>query len=148
MRLLSGPPDAPSRMNTNKGPGHSALVALRMREWFASDVLNIETASEAGDQASVNAIIPAVGDGAIALHIHDDVETPGESGLTALPWFSTQPFQNGVDVYMPAADPPAGTITITNLPRGDAEQPQTLNFPNWASDNHLIMVMFSDYAQP
>jgi hypothetical protein len=59
----------------------------------------------------------------------------------------TGPFQTTSDVYMPAADPPDGTITLTNLPRGDASKPQVLRFPNWASAGHLITVMFSDYAQ-
>jgi hypothetical protein len=57
------------------------------------------------------------------------------------------PFQSGVDVYMPAATPPDGTITFTNFPRGDRMKPQVIRTPNWASNNHLISVMFSDFPQ-
>jgi hypothetical protein len=81
------------------------------------------------------------------LHLHDDAATPGQTTLAPLPWFPTQPFQTGADVFMPANDKPDGTITLTNLPRGDTKRPQTLRVPNWASTNHTIMVMFSDYAQ-
>ena len=151
VRLLSGPRDAPSRANANLGEGHAMLIALRMREWTADDVLDIETRSGAGDQAAVNAINPAVlalsRVPPIAIHIHDAAASPGNSTVEGLPWFIEQPFQTGVDVFMPAATPPNGTITITNLPRGDAAKPQLLNVPNWASSQHTIMVMFSDYPQ-
>ena len=69
----------------------------------------------------------------IGLHVHDDVATPGETTLAPLPYFSEQPFQSGIDVYLPASPDADGTITATNLPRGDAGRPQTLNVPNWPS---------------
>jgi len=155
-RILSGAPDAPSRVNANITPDHANLIVLRMREWYAtddpdlpgdeSDVLEISTERPSGGAAPVNAIQSFVANGAIALHIHDDAATPKESSLSALPFFSTQPFQTGVDVYMPAAEPADGTITVKNLPRGDASAPQVLRFPNWSAENHTVMVMFSDYA--
>ncbi|HKO94858.1 MAG TPA: hypothetical protein VJU61_27080, partial [Polyangiaceae bacterium] len=58
-----------------------------------------------------------------------------------------QPFQTGADVYMPAADPTDGVITLTSLPRGDASKPQVLSMPNWPSDKHTIMVYFNDYVR-
>lgn len=156
VRLLSGDPDtSATRQNTNSGDGHTAIVAIRMREWYAmddadnpgdeSDILEIGTKSGSGDQAAVNVITSFVGNGAIALHLHDDAATPGETTLGELPYFSGQPFQSGVDVYMPAAEPPDGTITVTNYPRGDRSQPQVLNLPNWASSGHFVNVMFNDF---
>lgn len=157
-RLLSGPPDSPARVNTNVGEGHVALTALRMREWLPSDVLKIETESEAGDQSSDNVITEenvskmtnvmgrSVGE-PIAIYIHDDAATPGETTLEKLPWFPDQFFQTGIDVFIPGADPANGTISITNLPRGDASKPQTINVPNWSSVDHVIMVVFSDFPQ-
>jgi pimeloyl-ACP methyl ester carboxylesterase len=153
-RLLTGPPDSPTRLNTNRGPNHAAVIALRMREWYGtddadnpadeSDILEVSTASAAGDQPVINAVTPRLENGSIAIHIHDDVATPGESTLGDLPNL-TGPFQVTSDVFMPAADPPNGTITFKNLPRGDASRPQVVNFPNWASEGHIVMVMFTDY---
>jgi hypothetical protein len=124
---------------------------MRMREWYSADdpdlpgdetdVLEIST--DGG--APVDAITDFVGNGGIALHIHDDAATPGTSSLSALPYFSDQPFQSGIDVFMPASDPPGGTITITNLPRGDASRPQTHTVPNWPSSGHAISLVFSDH---
>lgn len=152
VRLLSGPPTTASRMNTNVGDGHSALIVSRMREWKRSDILEISTTSASGgERAKVNAIVAGVGKdtgfASIGIHIHDDAATPQESSLMLLPWFSSQPFQTGVDVYIPAADPPDGTVTITSMPRGDTSKPQTLRVPNWRSSGHISSVVFTDYAQ-
>ena len=151
VRLLSNPADSPTRVNTNVGDGHSAIIATRMREWYAvddpdldgdqSDTLAIST--DGGE--AVDAVPDFVGNSTIGIHVHDDAATPAVSSLAALPYFSEQPFQSGVDVYMPSTADGSGTITVTNVPRGDAGRPQTLNVPNWPSSLHAISVVFTDY---
>jgi len=151
VRLLSSPPDGTTRANTNVGDGHASIVAIRMREWYAEDDPDLpgderdvlEVSSDGGEP--VNVMTDFVGNGAIGLHLHDDAATPGESTLAALPYFSSQPFQSGVDVFMPASEAADGTITVTNTPRGDTGRPQTLNVPNWPSSGHSISVMFADH---
>ncbi|MEP1124762.1 MAG: hypothetical protein ABJH68_12830 [Ilumatobacter sp.] len=150
VRLLSSPPDGATRTNTNTGDDHSSLVVSRMREWYAVDDADLE-----GDERDVleistdggpvvDAIVDFVGNGAIGLHIHDDAATPGETTTTALPYFSEQPFQSGIDVFIPASADGSGTITVTNLPRGDTDDPQTLNVPNWPSSTHAISIVLND----
>jgi len=146
VRLLSGPPDSSSRMNTNVSDMHATLVAARQREWLESDVIEVSTKSPSGDQPVVNAMTRAAGEAlSIGIQIHDDAASPRESSLDALPYFSSQAFQYGVDVFMPAADPPNGTITLRNLPRGDMAKPQVINVPNWQSSKHHISISFSDF---
>jgi pimeloyl-ACP methyl ester carboxylesterase len=161
VRLLSSPPDGPTRANTNVGDGHAAIIVMRMREWYGNDttavpgdqrdVLDIATSGPGIDEEPVNAVASRMGNGTIGLHFHDDAATPGQTTLAALPYFSTQPFQNGADVYMPASTAtggggvPAGTVTVTNIPRGATDDPQTLNVPNWPSSRHAISVVFTDY---
>ncbi|MET0388870.1 MAG: alpha/beta fold hydrolase, partial [Polyangiales bacterium] len=148
VRLLSGPPDSASRMNTNTGDGHAAITVSRQREWLETDTLEIGTKTATTDQPAVNALTPAAGAAlSIGIQIHDDAASPGESSLDALPYFSEQAFQYGVDVYMPASDPPDGTITLTNAPRGDASKLQVLHVPNWQSSKHHIAISFSDFPQ-
>ena len=93
----------------------------------------------------VDAITDFVGNGAIGLHVHDDAATPGESTLGPLPYFADQPFQSGIDVFLPASPDGSGTITVTNIPRGDTSDPQVLNVPNWPSSTHAISVVFTDW---
>lgn len=146
VRLLSSPPDGTTRANTNTGEGHTAIIVMRMREWHAegnsSDVLEVGVDGE----DPVDVMVDYVGNGAIGLHIHDDAATPGETTLAPLPYFSEQPFQSGIDVYLPAAPDGAGTITITNLPRGASARPQTINVPRWSSSEHSVSVVFTDWA--
>jgi pimeloyl-ACP methyl ester carboxylesterase len=155
VRLLSSPPDGDTRANTNVGDDHASLIAIRMREWYANvdpdddgderDVLEITTRADGADEDAVDAIVEFVGNGAIGLHIHDDAATPGETTRAPLPYFSDQPFQNGIDVFLPASDAADGTISVRNIPRGDTARPQTLNVPNWPSSGHSISVVFTDY---
>lgn len=152
VRLLSGPDDSDTRSNTHIGDGHVAIVMSRMREWFGNhpsagnDIVEIGTRSPGkGDQPSLNVITPEVGIDTIGLHIHDDAATPGQTTLEPLPYFPDQAFQYGMDVYMPATDPPDGTVTVSLVPRGKPEFRQTLNFPNWASSKHRIGVVFNDH---
>jgi len=151
VRLLSSGADSPTRVNTNVGDDHSAIIAMRMREWYAVDDADLDgdqsdnllISTDGGD--AVDALPDFVGNAAIGIHIHDDAATPAVSSLAALPYFSEQPFQSGVDVYMPASADGSGTITVTNIPRGDAGRSQTLNVPNWPSSLHAISVVFADY---
>jgi hypothetical protein len=146
VRLLSGPPDSPARVNSNTGDHHAAVTALRMREWTKADVIEVSTKSKSGDQPVVNAVTSETGEGSIGFYIQDDAATPAETTLKLLPWFPMQAFQTGVDVFIPAADPPDGTITIRSLPRGDESKPQVLNIPNWSSKKHTIMAVFNDFV--
>ncbi len=145
VRLLSSGPDGPIRRNTNLGEDHAALVITRMREWHATGDADVLEIGVAGGEP-VDVITDFVGNNAIGLHVHDDAATPGESTLAKLPYFGEQPFQSGIDVYLPASPEADGTITARNLPRGDAGRPQTLNVPDWPSSGHVVSLVFSDWA--
>lgn len=160
VRLLSSPPGSPITINTITGPNHAAAVIIRNREWWTihpsgqEDILKIGTISPSrGDQPTVNVLEnvksgdpTVVGTNAIGIHVHDN-PADGVSSLQVIPFFATQAFQTGVDVYMPATTPPDGTITFWNAPRGDTTRPQVVNVPNWASNAHRITVNFNDYVQ-
>jgi pimeloyl-ACP methyl ester carboxylesterase len=159
VRLLSVAPGSPTLVNTVTGPNHAAAVVIRYREYWTthpggqSDVLEISTRSPSrGNQPPANALQNVLSDGiavgtsAIGLHLHDN-PADGVSSLSLIPYFGTVSFQNGADVYMPATEPPDGTITFSSAPRGDLARRQVLNTPNWASDAHRISVNLNDYVQ-
>ena len=144
VRLLSGPPDSDARVHSFTGD-HTNLTVSRMREWTPEDKLEVGMA----DQSAKNVISDATGANRIAIYLQDDPATPKESSLGLLPWFPEQPFQTGVDLYLPAsAAEPNATIKLTNHPRGDSDHKQVINVPNWPSSEHTISVLFSDYPQP
>ena len=158
VRLLSSPPNSGISQNTITGPNHAAAVLIRYREWWTTnpsgqeDILRISTKSRTrGNQPPVNVLQNVISSGLVVgapvgVHVHDN-PADGVSSLNVIPFFATQPFQTGVDVYMPATTRPDGTITFYNAQRGDTSRPQVLNTPNWASDAHRISVNLNDYVQ-
>lgn len=155
LRVQAVAPNSAILANTNVGPNHAAGVVLRYREWWRShgaqnDNLEISTTSGAGNQPVRNVLERVTGDIA-GVHVHDNTASPRSTTLDPLNYFSSQPFQTGVDVYMPGANPPNGTITFANNPRGNAALRQVMRIPNWASmagtTRHGFLVEFNDYAQ-
>lgn len=57
------------------------------------------------------------------------------------------PFMSGIDLFMPAADPPDKTINLELMPRGSDGGKQVLNVPNWPSSTGMITVHFNDFYQ-
>jgi pimeloyl-ACP methyl ester carboxylesterase len=153
LRLQLATPSSASFQNTNRGPNHSVAVIVRYREWWAGnaaarDTLEVGTYAWAGIQPPVNVLGGSTSNTIAGIHLHDDAASPRESSLGPLPYFSTQPFQTGVDIYMPSApNGPNGILTFENAPRGDASNPQTIHALNWPSDNHGITIEFNDFVQ-
>lgn len=162
VRLLLSPPTAGTVVNTATGPDHAAAVLIRYKEWWAdqgagSDTMWITTTSPAWDDDPItpspppqnalqNPAVATRAGGRIGMHVHD-AGADKASSLAPIPFFLTQAFQTGVDVWMPATEPPDGTITFLSEPRGDATRPQVVNVANWASEDHRIVVQWNDYVQ-
>lgn len=152
IRLLLLTPTHPTWTNTRKGPNHAAGVVVRYREFWtgqalARDALTVQTTSTAGNQPARNVFEGLTNNNISGMHLHDDAATPGSTSLANLPYLSTQPFQHGRDLYMPAANGPNGTISFVSTPRGDTLRRQTINIPNWPSSGHGFVVHFNDYVQ-
>lgn len=159
VRIITAAEGSYTAVNANSGPDHSTVVVTRYREWWVgkgdkNDSLEI---AETG-QDPVDVLAPLRGgpcanspgggcDGTIGIHIHDDKATPGRTTSALLDAFKAQGFQSGVDVFLPADDPPTKTITVTNVPRGDRANVQTLASPNWPSSTDAITFEFNDYVQ-
>jgi pimeloyl-ACP methyl ester carboxylesterase len=72
----------------------------------------------------------------------------GRTDLSAPdPVFSQLPFITGVDVFLPAARPPSGTVSVSLRSRG-AGPVRTLNFPNFPSTTDGAVLQFNDFEQP
>jgi hypothetical protein len=134
-----------SRMDTSDR--HSNMYISRGAEFWGdqgaeSDVLtvngtNICTAAICPLNHLVNAIFVC------------DNGADGKSDLTApIPFFFTiiPFFLSGADLYIPAANPPTGTIALVLTPRGGGGA-QIINVPNWVSTKDRISVQFNDFIQ-
>lgn len=162
IRLLATPPDAATVANTTKGPHHGAVVVIRYKEWWAdqgdaSDALwvlgegvaaaaDLDPAQVAGVPLLANPEVAPRASSVISLHVHD-TEADQHSALTPIPFFASQAFQTGVDVFLPAQTPPDRTLHFTSMARDALGETQVIGVPNWASDQHRVGVQFNDYAQ-
>jgi hypothetical protein len=145
VRLLTAPGLAPF---LDSGPNHTNVSVSRMREWW-------------GDQASpddndrleldgLNVINPATAPRArrviavFALDRNSDGVT--NTGASLFP-FNQLSFLTGVDVFMPASSDASGTISVTEVVRGTGGHTETINVPNWPSDEHNVSILFRDYVR-
>jgi pimeloyl-ACP methyl ester carboxylesterase len=63
------------------------------------------------------------------------------------PAFSRLPFITGVDIFLPAARPPNGTVSASLRSRG-AGPVRSLSFPNFPSTAEGAVLQFNDFEQP
>jgi pimeloyl-ACP methyl ester carboxylesterase len=68
----------------------------------------------------------------------------GVTDLTApVPFFFAQAFGTGADLFMPAAAPPDGAVSVRLASRGGGER--TVNVPNFPSSTDRITVQLNDF---
>jgi hypothetical protein len=144
VRLLSAPALAPF---IDSGPNHTVGAVTRMREWW-------------GDQASpgdndrleingLNVINPSIAPRmrrVIAVFVLDRNSDGVTDTSASLFPFNALSFLTGVDIFMPASSDASGTISFTETVRGTGGHTETINIPNWPSDQHTVSVYFKDYV--
>ena len=154
VRLLTSPTGGIGDQMERDG-NSAALVITRQKEWWGNqgadnDVLtingtNIINAATCPLPKPLTSPSPQMG--VIGIFAYDRYLN-GATDLSApIPYFYGLTFMTGVDIYVPAADPPNGTISLVLTPRGGGGNTQVINFPNWASLNHSVSIPFNDYIQ-
>jgi pimeloyl-ACP methyl ester carboxylesterase len=153
IRLNLSPLDSPLSTAIQRGP-HTVVSLVRQKEWWGNntadptnvDSLDITTSTPNGVESAGNIInsetapFAASTIAVITFDIGVD-QTTDTSDL-----FPLGPFLSGVDAYMPATDPPSGTITFTHEQR--REGTQVISTPNWSSEaGHGMTVTFRDWVQ-
>lgn len=130
----------------DRGPDHVALVINRDREWWGdvgprSDSLLID-----GTDVVTPELAP-LEDGIISPMVFD-AGADGQSDLTApVPAFGDVPFLTGVDLFLPATDPPEDTVPVVTRPRGRGGLGRRMAVPNWPSDQRRLVVHVPDHGQ-
>jgi pimeloyl-ACP methyl ester carboxylesterase len=142
-RVLNAPGLAPF---IAKGPNHSVVTVTRMREWWGN-----QAGAASNDKLELNGlnvINPAIAPRArrvLAVFNFDQ----GSDGVTdtsaALFPFSVLSFLTGVDNYLPASPDASGTVAVKETMRSSGHV-ETINVPNWPSDQHTSSVYFRDYV--
>ena len=146
VRLNSSPPDEGIGLLIERGPGHTAIVVSRYKEWWGDHPTQSDTLEIDGTNV-LNAATAPVTKSAIGVFSFD-VGSDGVSNLAApIPSLFGLPFLTGVDQFIPAADPPDRAVSVASTPRGDSENRQIVNVPNFASSDHAVSVVFNDFVR-
>jgi Lipase C-terminal domain/Lipase (class 2) len=143
VRLLTSEPNQGVDALIEKAPGHVSLVVTRYKELWGDQGTQNDELSVNGTNV-INAATSPQSKRTIGL-IAFDAGSDGTSNLTApLPALSALPFITGVDLFVPAAEPPNATVSVGLRSRG-AGPVRTVNFPNFASSTDAVSVQFNDY---
>jgi pimeloyl-ACP methyl ester carboxylesterase len=146
VRLLTGRPGEGLAAQAEASDRHASLVVTRYKEWWgdqgaASDALWID---------GLQVLNPANSPRAkrvIGIFAYDR-QVDARTDLSApIPLFFAQPFLTGIDLYVPAAQPPDRGVSLVARPRDGGGRLQAINVPNWRSSDHRISVQFDDFVQ-
>jgi len=143
IRLNTSPPGGVGDY-LDQSPNHSNLVITRDKE-LRSDPGEINDIIEVNGDNVLQAVTP-ITKSLVGLFVYD-YHADGVSDLTQPTWLHMLPFLTGIDLYIPAADPPDGTISVALTPRDGDGKMQEVNVPNWASSEDAMSVRFNDYLQ-
>lgn len=146
VRLLSSYPDSGIIQNTEVGPDHAAAVLIRYREWWGDQGADNDVLEINGVNVLNAATSPRIKN-TIGVHAFDQNSDQVTDVSAPIPYFFAQFFQTGVDLFMPASDPPDGVVSFVSAPRGDTTRLQVVNTPNWPSEEGRISIQFNDYVQ-
>ena len=122
---------------------HAAGLVLRYKELWGDQGAQNDVLSFNGTNVCNAAICP-ISKQVNAVFYYDR----GLDGRTDLsrpdPLFSGLPFITGVDVFLPAARPPNGTVSVSLRSRGGGPV-RTLSYPNFPSTTDGAVLQFNDF---
>jgi hypothetical protein len=153
IRLLTSGPDGGPSAFMDRSPDHVNLLIGRNKEFWGDQAQSADN-----DVVKINgvnvvnaAIFPSVPFASIVdyMFVYDKDNDKISHLDTAIPIYAAMTFFTGVDLYVPAASPAHGTVSVVVKSRGGGGKTQTINVPNIASSQvRTISVQFNDFVQP
>jgi hypothetical protein len=134
----------------DRSPNHSNLIVSRNMEFWGDQVIDNDILAINGVNIVNAATCPSVPFPAIVdiLFVFDQNADQVSHPQVPIPELTPLVFFALVDLYVPGAYPPNGTIRLTLIPRGGNGLMQVINVPNWASSEvRRISVTFNDFIQ-
>lgn len=142
VRILTSEPGGLADSFWETGDTHQNLVVLRNKEWWGDQGAAGDTL-EINGQNILNEATSPRSNRTIGVFVHD-AEVDGQSALDAPVTPFGVMFLTGVDLHLPATDPPEATTGIVASPRlGNG--PEAVCTPNWSSTEHRSSIQFNSY---
>jgi pimeloyl-ACP methyl ester carboxylesterase len=142
VRILTSEPGGLADSFWELSNEHQNLVVLRNKEWWGDQGASGDTLTVNGESILSGATSPR-SNRTIGLFVHDfNVDQLSDLSKAVSP--TGIPFLTGVDLFLPAANPPDATTGIVATPRL-GEGPESVCIPNHASTNDRASVVFTSY---
>jgi pimeloyl-ACP methyl ester carboxylesterase len=143
VRLLTSQPNGGVNLLIERSAKHSAVIVVRYKELWGDQGAESDALSLNG----TNVINPATApiDKRVIGMFAFDTGSDGVSNVSVPhPVFFSLPFLSGVDLFLPAAAPPTGTLSVALRSRG-AGATRVVNVPNFPSSTDTVTVNLNDY---
>jgi pimeloyl-ACP methyl ester carboxylesterase len=126
-----------------RGPRHAAAVILRYKELWGDQPGQNDVLSVNGTNICTEVLCPI--SKRVNAFFFSDRKLDGQSDLSQPdPTYNALPFVTGVDLFAPAAIPPAGKTTVEIRSRGGGPT-RAVNLPNFASVTDVATVQLRDF---
>jgi pimeloyl-ACP methyl ester carboxylesterase len=145
VRLLGSEPGSLVDALIERDRRHVAIIAYRNKEWWGDQGADGDTLTMNGTSV-LNATTAPRSKRAIALFAYDWRSDRATDTSAAIGLFPVLPFMSGVDIYLSAENPPAGSVVLETRQRGGGGRTARLVVPDWPSDTNTVTAFFNDHA--
>jgi pimeloyl-ACP methyl ester carboxylesterase len=143
VRLLTSQPNGGVSLLIERSAKHASMVLVRNKELWGDQGAESDSLSINGTNVLNPATAP-ISKRVIGMFAFDR-GSDGVSNVTVPhPVFFSLPFLSGVDLFLPAAAPPTGRLSVALRSRG-AGPTRVVNVPNFPSSTDSVTVNLNDY---
>lgn len=145
IRLLTNVPGTSFDLILSRSESHVDLIMVRYKELWGdqgpeNDVLTVNGTNV------INAATSPISHRTNAMFAFDQ-GSDGQSNVSSpIPVFFGLPFLSAVDLFIPAASPPTGTVRVALTSRGSGPT-RVVSFPNYPSANNTVTVQLNDFER-
>jgi hypothetical protein len=143
IRLLTATPNGGLDTLVDKSDRHVSMVINRNKEFWGDEGMPQDALTVNGTNI-VNSATAPISHRTNAIFVFDKGSDQQSDVNAALPAFFAQPFLSGVDLFVPAATPATGTVSVALTSRGGGPV-RTVNFPNSPSTKDQVTVPLNDF---
>jgi len=145
IRLLTNVPGTSFDLILSRSENHADLIMVRYKELWGDQGSENDVLTVNGTNV-INAATSPISHRTNAMFAFDQ-GSDGQSDVSApIPVFFGIPFVSAVDLFIPAASPPSGTVRVALTSRGSGPA-REVNFPNYPSSNNTISVQLNDFER-
>jgi pimeloyl-ACP methyl ester carboxylesterase len=143
VRLLTQVPNTGLDALWSKSPQHVNLIVIRYKELWGDQGSENDTLEINGVNV-INAATSPLHHLTNAMFAFDKGNDKVSNVSVPIPTFFAIPFLSAVDLFIPAASPSTGTVSVSLRSRG-AGPVRTVNFPNFRSTTDSVTVQLNDF---